>query len=341
MKYSFFLLLLIASKTFSQGFEWLSVEAPKTSNFRGLSVVDDNVAWTSGSNGWIGRTGDGGKTWYFKQVKGFENSDFRSLYAFDSNTAVAANAGSPAHIIRTKDGGLTWEVVYTNEHAQAFIDGTDFWNLREGIMYGDPIEGRMLLLRTIDGGQTWNEVQEKNRPQLGEGEASFAASGTGIRCLPGSKVFIATGGKVSRLWTSEDKGTSWKSLSPPMLQGGTMTGIYSIAFKNGVTGIIVGGDYEKDSLRTNHIFYTRDAGKTWARPATPTRGLRECVEYISDSVVIAVGFPGSDISYDGGLHWQPLSDNKFMYVIRKARNGSLIIAAGGKGQLKRLLHKGQ
>ena len=169
--------------------------------FRGLSVVDDHVAWLSGSKGWVGLTIDGGNTWAFSQVKGFEASDFRSLYAFDARRAVIANAGSPATILITDDGGKIWKSVHTNVHKSAFIDGVDFWNEKDGMMYGDPIDGKMLLLRSADSGLTW--VALSGAPHLEKGEASFAASGTGIRCTGKREVIIATGGLVSRLWKSQ------------------------------------------------------------------------------------------------------------------------------------------
>ena len=48
----------------------------KANSIRGLSVVDDHVAWISASKGAIAITLDGGKTWDWKQVAGFEKSDF-------------------------------------------------------------------------------------------------------------------------------------------------------------------------------------------------------------------------------------------------------------------------
>jgi hypothetical protein len=71
-----------------------------------------------------------------------------------------------------------------------------------------------------------------------------------------------------------------------------------------------------------------DKGKTWTLPIRPTRGLRECVEFVGDDNLIAVGPQGADVSNDGGDDWMPLSDEKGLHVVRKARDGLLIIAAG-------------
>lgn len=291
-----------------------------------MSVVDDNVAWISGSGGYIGRTLNGGIDWTMKQIPGCEKLEFRSLFAFSATSAIVANSGSPANILMTNDGGLNWRMVYANDNKDAFFDGIDFWNDKDGIIYGDPIQGKMLMLRTHDGGQHWELVLE--RPSLEEGEASFAASGTGIRCLKNKKVVIATGGKVSRLWMSYDKGSHWNPIQAPMIHGESSAGIFSVSFWDDKKASIVGGDYLKDSVSIDHNFYTLDGGKQWLKPVSATRGYRECVEYITEKLMIATGPRGTDISNDGGINWKPLSDEKYFHVVRKARKGSLILMAG-------------
>lgn len=323
------IIYLFSTNALSQTYSLQNCEVSVQSSFRGLSVVDDSIVWVSGSNGWIGRSTDGARNWKFSQVAGFEKLDFRSLHAFDSQRAIIANAGSPAHILQTADGGNTWQIVYQNNHPNVFFDGVGFWNDREGMIYGDPILGRMLLLITKDGGKTWTELPEAQRPALQEGEASFAASGTGIRCSDKSTVMIATGGKVSRLFTSFNYGKSWKIIAPPIIQGESSTGIFSVAFRDKKNGMVVGGDFQKDSLKVKHILLTKDAGKTWTPPTSPTRGYRECVEYITNKVLIATGPSGTDISLNEGNDWQSLSDEKGFHVVRKARKGKLVVVAGG------------
>jgi photosystem II stability/assembly factor-like uncharacterized protein len=299
-------------------------------SFRGLSVVNNNVAWLGGSNGWVGYTTNGCKDWTIWQVQGYEQCDFRSVYAFDAKNVVIANAGSPAYVLRTSDSGNTWKEVYRNEDKSAFIDGIDFWNGKNGIAYGDPLQGRMMILTTNDGGRTWTMLPEEQRPRLEPGEASFAASGTTIRCTVPNKVTIATGGSVSRLWSSDNGGASWTVTNTPIVQGDSSTGIFSVAF-SGSNAIIVGGDYKDMSLAVNHVFLAED-GMTWVPPFTPTRGYRECVEYINKNVAVATGPGGTDITRDGGKNWQPLDDAGF-HVVRKARSGNLVILAGAKGMV--------
>lgn len=331
---SFLMLLLFSIPALSQ--KSLNVKLcpiEGDASFRGVSVVNDNVAWISGSGGTVAMTANGGKNWRYIKVPQFENFDFRSIYAFDSLKVIIVNAGAPTNILMTEDGGRTWRVVYQLVDDAAFVDGIDFWNDQEGLIYGDPINGRMLLISTSDGGRTWIRATEDQSPKLFEGEASFAASGTGIRCLADNKLVISTGGKKSRLFFSDKTLTKWKSVDPPILQGESTTGIFSVAFSGLNNAIIVGGDYARDSLKVDHVFYTHDSGETWAAPVSATRGYRECVEFLDESVAVAVGPTGIDITHDKGESWMPLSHETNFHVMKKARNGNLLVLAGGKGKV--------
>jgi photosystem II stability/assembly factor-like uncharacterized protein len=275
---------------------------------------------------------NGAKSFQCATVEGYDSSEFRSIYAFNDSVALICNTASPAHILRTTNQGQSWEVVYEIIHPDAFIDGIDFWNEQEGICFGDPINGKMLVLRTSDGGKTWIELLGDSKPLLADGEASFAASGTSIRCYDSSKVYVATGGDLSRLLYSENRAVSWRTILTPIIQGSPSTGIFSFDFFNSEEGIIVGGDFKNDTSSTNHVFYTPDAGKTWHMPESPTRGYRECVQYISENKLIALGPGGIDVSYDGGKNWSKFSDEKKFHAVRKARNGKLVVIAGGSGR---------
>jgi photosystem II stability/assembly factor-like uncharacterized protein len=327
----FYFLTFFCSSGFAQP-KIQIIETQTQSSFRGLSVVDDLVAWISGSQGTIGRTKDGGKTWQFFSIPGFEKSDFRTLYAFDSLRALVGNTGSPAVIFKTENGGKSWQEVYRNVYPEAFLDGIDFWDENQGMVYGDPIGRKMLILKTSNAGKTWIEAPENERPLLDSGEASFAASGTNIRLWDKNKVAIATGGRISRIWFSENKGQNWKTISVPILQGNDSQGIFSFSVDR-KSWLLVGGDYKVDSLKKDHVFFSENEGNTWQFPKVPTGGYRECVEMIAWPKCISVGPNGVDFSEDGGKNWGAISNEKGFHVVRKARKGQLILMAGGKGKI--------
>lgn len=309
----------------------------KTS-IRGLSVVNDNVIWVSGSGGAVGKSTDAGKTWTWTKPKGYEKVDFRDIEAFDSQRAIIMGIASPAYILKTVDGGVTWKEVYKNADTAMFLDGMDFWDEKTGMIYGDPINGKMQLLKTIDGGESWQNVSENLKTPLTDGEASFAASGTNIRTSGRGKVWIATGGKVSNIYISNDYGLTWQRFACPILQGENSTGPFSIAFDGRKNGVTVGGNYVKDQENTNNVLLTVDNGKTWTKPKSPVLGYRSAVEYVTPKILIATGTSGTDISEDGGDTWQNIARSSFNSV-KKAKKGSLVILAGNKGQVFKVTKK--
>ncbi len=321
---------LLSFNSFSQ--EIIPLQKGVNTSIRGLSVVNNSVAWISGSNGYTALSTDAGKTWKWKQLSGYEKLDFRDIEGFSASEAVMVSAGSPAVILSTVDGGASWKEVYRNNSPDIFLDGMDFWDRKRGIIYGDPIAGQMQLLQTLDGGGSWSNISKSLDISLIEGEASFAASGTAVRTLKKGKVRIATGGKQSRLFSSDDYGQTWQVSSIPIIQGESSTGPFSIAFSGQKNGAAVGGDYLKDTLRTNNFVLTFDGGKNWSKPIVGPFGYRSAIEYISKSKLITTGPSGTDISEDGGRTWRQISQQGFNCV-RKAKKGKWILLAGGKGTI--------
>src|SRR5262245_11779493 len=97
-------------------------------SLRGLSVVNDNVVWVSGSNGTVGKTTNGGKNWKWYTVKGFEKKEFRDIEAFDATTALIIAIDEPGYILKTHDGGESWKVVYENKTKGMILDAMEFWD---------------------------------------------------------------------------------------------------------------------------------------------------------------------------------------------------------------------
>jgi len=313
----------------------IPLESGRKTSLRGLSVVDDSVAWVSGSKGWTARSINGGKIWSWKQIPGYENLDFRDIEAFSANRAILLSSGTPAVILLTIDGGSVWKEVYRNDSPDIFLDGMDFWDADRGLIYGDPIKGEMVLLKTSDGGANWENISQNNTINLRAGEASFAASGTAIRCDSKGNAWIATGGLQSRIFYSSDYGNTWNANACPIIQGKSSTGPFSIAFHTENIGIAAGGDYLIDSSRVNNLLLTRNGGKTWEKPSITTFGYRSAIEYLSKKVLFATGPTGTDWSEDAGRTWVQLSAEGFN-TVRKAKNGTLVLLTGANGIISQL-----
>ena len=270
----------------------------KPTSIRGLSAVDDNVAWISGSKGYIAITRDGGKNWDWQQVKGFEKADFRDIEAFSDKEAVIMSSGTPALILKTTDGGLNWQVKYRNADTAYFFDAMDFANPEHGLVLGDPIKNKFVLLETFDGGEIWKIFN--NCPNALPGEAAFAASGTCLR-FDKNTISIVTGGSVSRklVLYCDSYPTYWTPNETLLKHGKPSQGAFSIS-----GGIIVGGDYQNDHLTDSvaeYYFYNGTyAGGRILLSKTPPSGFQSCVEFIRDSIFLSTGTPGSNITTGGG-----------------------------------------
>lgn len=338
MKYLICYIFFLPFFGLAQTYNLVPLTTGTNTSIRGMSVVSDKIAWVSGSNGYIGKTIDGGNTWQWTQPAGYEKLDFRDIEAFDGLKAITVNAGSPAYVLLTLDGGKTWTERYKNLDSAIFLDGMDFWDEKNGIVFGDPILNKMQLLRTQDGGQRWSDISANVKFDMAVGEAGFAASGTSIRTLGAGRTWIATGGAVANIYFSDDYGNTWKRFNCPIIQGESSTGTFSMDFYTKKKGVVVGGNYLKDKENLNNVLLTANGGKSWKRPVKPVNGYRSGVIYLNGSALIATGSSGTDVSQDGGLNWYPISDTGFN-VIQKAKNSKLVLLGGNKGSIYKVVKK--
>ena len=308
------------------------LESGNKVSIRGLSVVTNNIIWASGNNGMVAKSTDGGKTFDWIKVVGFEKRDFRDIEAFDNNTAIVMGVDAPAIILKTIDGGNSWKTVLVDSTKGMFLDAMDFSDNKNGIVVGDPIDQKVYLSITHDQGNTWKRIIYNDNPNTLTthiGEAFFASSGTNIK-LMGKETFFVSGGMKSQIFYKN----KWKEL--PLTQGKESTGANSIAVNNGHS-VVVGGDFSKDTIVSgNSVLINLGKELTITQPETAPHGYRSCVTYISENVLITCGTSGVDISKDGGKNWTLISKEGF-HVVQKAKNGTAVFLAGANGRIAKLI----
>jgi len=290
---------------------WRAQAVASTSSCRSLSAVSATVAWAGCSGGRVFRTVNGGDTWSADSVAGAARLDFRGIKAFDANTAVITSAGpaeqGQARIYRTTDGGKHWTLTWTDSTKGVFLDGVAFWDSRHGFTFSDPVDGRLVILTTDDGGVHWSRVAPAGIPPVLPGEAAFAASNTQLTVQGSSNAWIASGGgAMARVFRSTDRGRSW-SVAATGMPGGASAGLFGIAFADAQNGLAVGGDYNIPKGPTDYALRTADGGVTWTRtgPGRPdgtTQGLA-LVPGSSPPLFIAVGARGTAFTRDFGATW--------------------------------------
>ncbi len=319
---------------------WNLQESGTKARFRGVSVVSDQVAWASGSQSTCLRTTDGGLSWKRLVVPDAEGLDFRDVHAFDEKSACLLSIGSGelSRIYRTEDGGATWTLRHRNTDPNGFLDAIAFWNGSSGIALGDPVDGRFVILRTSDGGHSWTKIPDSGMPLALPGEGAFAASGTCLITSGKDHAWFGTGGgKAARIFRSEDGGKTWAVSETPLRAGIASAGVFSIAFRDSLHGLAVGGDYKSPEDPTGNFAITTDGGVTWNVPPTKfPAGFRSAVAYapLRAGVALAVGPSGSDVSTDGGLSWTRM-DGSGWHALGFDRSGLAGWAVGEDGRIAR------
>jgi len=317
---------------------WVLERSGTTAGLRGIHAVGGGIAWASGTNGTILRTEDGGYEWQSCAMPpGAEKLDFRGIWAWDDQTAIAMSSGpgDASRLYETTDGCSHWTLVATNPDRDGFWDAMVFWTRKqalaalgdeEGVLLGDPVRGvfqRFDLRRRGDA-----IVLSKNLKETpaAPGAAVFAASNSAMALgkwsYRGSSpvVWFGTGGKPGAfVWRLEGvyaevsegyprmASHRWSRVRVPLAGGMESSGVFSLAFRDGTHGVAVGGDYAKPDASAGTAAGSADGGKTWTAAAKPPHGYRSAVAWDADAKAwIAVGPNGSDISYDDGKTWVPL-----------------------------------
>src|SRR5439155_24926179 len=108
---------------------------------------------------------------------------------------------------------------FTNQEAKGFFDCMAFTDPKHGIVVGDPVNGKFQILRTHDGGKTWQYSDPQKMPPATEGEGAFAASNSCIATNGTQDVWFATGGSAARVFHSSDAGDSWTVSDTPIPHG--------------------------------------------------------------------------------------------------------------------------
>ncbi len=317
----------------------ISIEEYKIddTSIRAIQVIDSTTVVYAGSNGTIGTTIDNGKNWSILNIK-YQDSiipNFRSL-AFNGSDYFALSIANPALLYKISDMEATLQ--YVEEDTKVFYDAIAFFDdNKHGIAVGDPTENCASILITDDGGETWHKIPCENLPEIAEGEAFFAASNTNIKTV-GSTVYIASGGKKSRILKSNNFGKTWQIFETPIIQGNGPQGMYSIDFYDNNNGIAIGGDYSKPLENKANKAITSDGGKTWTLIAdSKNPNYKSCIQFVPNTngkEVFAVGKTGISYSKDGGLTWKKVSDESYYTIQFINKNTAWLGGANKIGKLE-------
>ena len=224
-------------------------------------------------------TSDGGKTWN----KRFASDDqlFHSMKFVTPTTGfivgVKGKGFKNALILRTDDSGKTWHEITPDlpkTDSESPLYSSSFCNPQVGWVVGSD-----LILRTTNGGQSWEVQQRKN----GEGSLDVA-------CVSAEQAWIV--GPDSLILQTRDTGKSWSRV--PIETTATLARVRIL----GNEGWIVGGGPQNGVL-----LRTRNQGTSWERvKVTATAPLLDI--YLDGKHGWIVGVDGTIFeSTDAGESW--------------------------------------
>ncbi len=235
--YVFFTFFLLTLNLHSQ--VWIEqIQPPPPRPLNSVSIVNSRVAWACGDSGTVLYTPTSGSNWQFIGGGVLGNNNIYCIAGLDSLSAVCAVNINIAIILKTTDKGSSWQPAFIQPNG--FINDIEMITPLMGFAYGNPVGGRWTLLRTINGGQTFDSTG-LYLPQSGSETGNLNAM-----YVNGSNILFGTNN--FRIYRSTNGGTNWNF----SLVGGQNT--HSITF-NGALGFAVG----------DLFFTTTNSGANWTQ----------------------------------------------------------------------------
>lgn len=235
--------------------------------------TDQGGVYQAGAGG-IGRTQDGGVSWHTAWSRpgasilqlGLTGGSTGWAAGWQYPTSPDGTATGSALWLETSDGGNSWSVFTPAIPALQPWDWGAFQFRFQGPMLGlaaidpDANDGTQqpLMLRTADGGRSWQRVDLQGWLPTG----GLAFTGRNHVFATGYAVPVSQGANpMSGIWTSYDGGLRWQAVLIENLP----FRLYAIDFPDPVHGFAAGGNLEKYGKQPSRaVMASDDGGRTWS-----------------------------------------------------------------------------
>ena len=288
IKKSIFLVfgILCFTQTFFAQTNWIGNRVKDSKDLVAVYFTSSERGFIAGDDGYLGVTNDGGKTWTRQPINTKENISEIYFRNADNGYLVAG-----IDLFITKDGGRNWQkIIIFNENdfrgvTPEFLS-IRFADKKLGFVIGSVLKtaGKdvrvvdSFVMRTNDGGETWNRVIVPTKVELFHLDFANSASGW----------IVGGGGLILR---TLDSGLNWQ-----IQTSNTKSDLYNVDFRDESDGFAVGDE--------SVILRTENGGETWTSVKTnfPNTFLR--VDFADDKNGWIVGFGGTVLrSSDKGKTW--------------------------------------
>lgn len=281
--------------------QWTDVSTGKIGPIHQSWTVSEDTVIATGNAGKIYYSYDGGQI--FDSVVTIYNFGewFNDIQFLSSGKGyVCGGTAFGTHfnfLASTDDGGLSWDSLTSNQFTGSSFKQIDFATDQIGFIQGE----NDLLLKTLDGGQNFTQVQFQPSGQIDA--IILVDSQTGF--ISTSHVDL-TGSLNFRILKTTDQGLTWKQVYLNSINGtgfSDVKNINSFYFNNSLNGHAVGNN--------GLVLKTTDGGESWSSQTliNDTTFFNE-VYFINDDLGYALGryaFGGFSrstwITSDAGQNW--------------------------------------
>ncbi len=295
-------ILVLAAGGFAQN-GWRSRNIDKAGDLVAVCFINSKRGFIAGDDGFLAVTNDGGERWTKQEIGTNENIN-EIYFRNDENGYLVAGR----KLFITSDSGNSWrETVIFN--AGEFREGVpEFLSIRfsdknRGHAIGSVLNKKdevidSLVMRTEDGGQTWQRIKVPSKRELFHLDFSGKSDGWIV-------------GDRGMILVTHDGGLSWKEQ-----RSGTTRALYSVDFQNDEIGYTVGGG--------GTILRTENGGETWVISPTSIKSNLLRVDFTDSKNGWIIGRDGTVLrSSDKGKTWvQQATNTKAhiygLYMMKKA-----------------------
>ncbi len=217
------------------------------------------------------------------------------------------------------------ELLFGNLDVCLEVNGLHALSYKSAILYGsfssDHQDIRSVILKTIDGGLTWEETMFPVRG-ASVSHAYFIENTGWVLVFP---FYVTEYINPLFVYRTEDKGSTWSLVSEFELQEYDISGLgfpRNMKFQdklNGEISVLVGG-YPDAGIA---YFYTRDGGRTWEVDSELQEYEIQPSEPIGDSFwYTSTGYDGSEWGYKEVLHLDTEGGNKRKIETHRWKGGN-------------------
>lgn len=274
-------------KTTNGGGSWIPITTATGVNLTGIKFVDETRGFISG----VGSTNlllttDAGATWLDRKIRGGQimscGIDFLGLKGYVGGYEEAPGLNYNPLIFSSTNGGETWSEYKSTAYGQVYAIAVSPSDPDKACAVGqyinDPVYGNAgLIMRTIDGGQTWTEEawgsNQKFRAVTATDNAFYVVGNDGIILKSDQSVGISTiNNEIPENYTlSQNYPNPFNPVTKikfAIPQNGTVTlKVYNMSGKEIMTLVneaMNSGTYETEfdgsNLSTGTYFYRIQAG---------------------------------------------------------------------------------